>query len=97
MKEEITPELIEKIVKKVLKDERDEFWVPQPQHYLDHEMIRGCREASPEWRKNHEFISAVRTGASYGQRAGIILIVTSSLSFLGWAMWQAVKIAVFKE
>lgn len=90
----MTSDEIKKIFKEVFEEERDEFWVPQPQHYLDHEMLKDCREAREEWRKNHEFISAIRSGASWGQKMGITLIVTSTLSFLGWAIWQGIKMLI---
>jgi hypothetical protein len=39
----MTPEDVRQAVRDVLKEERNEFWVCQPQHYTDHEWIREIR------------------------------------------------------
>lgn len=84
-------EAVKMAVAEVLKAERDEFWVAQPQHYLDHQMIAQCKARQEEWRLNHEFISSVRSGAAVGRKAGIVLAVTAGLSFIGGAVWLMIK------
>ena len=92
----MTRDEVKAVIKEVFQEERDEFWVPQPQHYLDHEMLKICREGREEWRKNHEFISQVRSGAAWGQKIGIGVIVTAALSFVLGAIWLAIKQAIMK-
>ncbi len=85
----MTHEDVVSAVRDALAKERDEFWIPQPQHYLDHQMLMKCRESSEEWKKNHEWVEAVRKNTSYGRKVGLGFIVTSLLSFLFWAVANA--------
>jgi len=89
-----TKEEIKAAIKEALQEERDEFWVPQPQHYMDHQMLANCRQGQDEWRKNHEFVSAVRTGMSWGKKASIVTIAIATITFIGGAIWMAIKAAL---
>ena len=82
---------VQEAVQTAMKAERDEFWIPQPQHYTDHQMLAQCKARQEEWRLNHEFISSVRSGAAVGRTAGIVLVVTAALSFAGGAVWLMIK------
>lgn len=86
-------ELVKKAVREVLQEERDEFWIPQPQHYLDHQFMANCQKQREEWIKNHEFVSGVRSGAEWGRKIGITVGVTAFLTFMGGAAWLAIKAA----
>ena len=89
-----TKEEIKAAIKEALQEERDEFWGPQPQHYMDHQMLANCRPGQDEWRKNHELVSAVRTGMSWGKKATIGTIAVSTLIFVAGAIWMAIKAAL---
>jgi|GEM_PF-5292599 len=78
-------------VRTALAEERDEFWVPQPQHYLDHQMMELCRERQGECIKNQEWVAAMREGSKWSKRVGLGFIVTSILGFLLWAITTALK------
>jgi len=87
----MTKEDVVEAVRAAIAEDRKEFWVPGEQHYLDHEMLKSCREAKSEWIENHRFISNVRHGISIGEKAGITVIVVSLLSFVGGAIWLSIK------
>lgn len=90
-------ELIKKAVRDVIREERDEFWIPQPQHYMDHQFMSICQKQREEWVKNHEFISSVRSGAEWGKKIGITVGVTTFLTFMVGAAWLAIKVAILGE
>jgi hypothetical protein len=92
--EERISELVSEAVKEALKADRDEFWISQPQHFLDHQMLAQCRQGQEEWRKNHEFISSVRQGMGWGKKAGVVATVLAALTFIGGAIWMAIKAAI---
>jgi len=92
--ETLSAKQIKAIFKEVVAEERNEFWIPQPEHYLDHVFLKNCRDGSETYRKNHEFISAIRSGKSWGEKIGVGVIVSSTLTFFGWAIWQAIKEAI---
>lgn len=39
----MTSEEVKQAVRDVLHEERDEFWIPQPEHYTDHCWIQEIR------------------------------------------------------
>ena len=90
-------ELIKKAVRDVIREERDEFWISQPQHYMDHQFMATCQKQKEEWVKNHEFVSGVRSGAEWGKKIGITVGVTAFLTFLAGAVWLAIKVAVMGD
>ncbi|MFA6335945.1 MAG: hypothetical protein WCX48_10445 [Bacteroidales bacterium] len=94
MNEERIAEIVAEAVKAAMKEDRDEFWISQPQHYMDHQLLPQCRKEQDDHRKNHEFITSVRTGMTWGKKAGWVTITVSTLGFLGTAIWMAIKAAL---
>ncbi len=86
--------LLKEAMKEVLAEERGEFWIPQPQHYKDHEMLEECRVARESWRRNHDFISSIRESAETGKRVGIMVFVSALITFIIGALVMAIKAAV---
>jgi hypothetical protein len=77
-------------VKEALQAERDEFWIPQPKHYLDHQLLTICQAQRDEWIKNHEFITTMRTSACLGKKVSITVLVTALIGFAIKALWVAI-------
>lgn len=78
-------------VRAALAEERDEFWVPQPQHYLDHQMMEVCRARRDICIKNQEWVASMREGSKWTKRIGLGFIVTSVLGFILWAITTALE------
>lgn len=74
-----------------LMEEKRSFWVPPEQHFLDHDMLGRCREQQAQWRKNHEFVAAVREGAGTVRKVAIGTCVSSLVAFFLAAVWLLFK------
>jgi len=59
-----------------------EFYVPNPQHFMDHEQLKECRERQDLWRQNHEWVAAMRTGEATAKKTGIKIIVGAFVTFV---------------
>ena len=60
---ELLPELV-KAVTAAVDAQREEFWVPAPEHYLDHEMMKACRAENDRRRRNADFVEKVKARES---------------------------------
>lgn len=81
--------VIKQIMKEVFEEERESFWVPAEEHYRDHEMLKSCREHGDEMRKNHEFVSGVRSTTKTVKRASIFSVIgTLIAAFFAWIVWS---------
>jgi len=89
-------ELIREAVRDAVVEERKALWVEPEQHFLDHEMLRQCRENSDEWRRNHEFVASLRQGADVMKRTGWRMAATSVVTFLAAGAWLLFKELVRK-
>jgi len=84
-------EAISVAVKDAFQQDRDEFWVKQPQHFIDHKMLQECQASRDEWRENHKFISGVRESIRTGKRTGWVTAISAVLMFLFGAIVFSVK------
>jgi hypothetical protein len=94
MTEERIAEIVAEAVKAAMKEDRNELWISQPQHFMDHQMLAQCRQGQDEWRRNHEFISSVRQGMGWGKKAGVVAVATATVIFIAGAIWMAIKAAL---
>ncbi len=83
--------VVREAVAEAVQAERQQLWVDPEQHFLDHEMLRRCRENSEEWRRNHEFVAGLREGAEIMRKTGWRVAATSALTFLAVSVWLAIK------
>ena len=79
------------IIKEVLDEERKSYWVEPEQHYRDHQQIQSCKECMPEIRKNHTFVSAVRSSANVAEKVSVRIIVSSIVIFIIGALYATVR------
>ncbi len=84
-------EIIKDAVLEAVAEERKAMWIDPEQHFLDHEMLRQCRERSNEWRLNHEFVSTMRAGADVARKTTWRIVTTGILTFLAASAWLFIK------
>jgi len=96
MDEQALSNMIKEAVRDAIAEERRNLWVEPEQHFLDHDMLRQCRENSDEWRRNHEFIASMREGASIMKKTSWRLAGGAVITFLAASAWLAFKQAIEK-
>jgi len=96
MDEQRLCEMVRDAVREAVAEERKALWVEPEQHFLDHEMLRHCRENSDEWRRNHEFVASLRQGADVMKRTGWRMAATSAITFLAAGAWMLFRELVRK-
>lgn len=92
----ITEHQIEEAVERALEKQREKYWMSQPQHFLDHEIFKVCRENQSEWRKNHEFVSAIRESIGSGQKLSWKITVGAVFLFITSAIGGAILLWISK-
>lgn len=85
------PDEFKMILKEVMEEERKSFWIEPERHYQDHQQVMACHKNMEEIRKNHDFISSVRSGAKIAQKAGITVAITSFIVFVVGAVYVQIK------
>ncbi len=85
------PEEFKAIIKEAMEEERKSFWVGPEPHYQDHQFIAVCRENMEEMRKNHDFVSSVRSGASVAKKTSIKTAITVWVVFIIGVVWVQIK------
>lgn len=96
LNEQQLEELLEKAVDKAFKKDRDEFWISQPQHFLDHQVFGKCREKHEEWQRNHEFVSSIRGSLGEGRKISWRITVGALFIFAAAAIGSAIVNLVIK-
>jgi hypothetical protein len=96
VKDEELKIIITEAIAAALKADREEFWISQPQHYMDHQMIQQCNKERDEWRKNHEFVSAIRESIGSGQKLSWKITVGAVFLFVTSAIGGAILLWISK-
>ena len=84
---EITEEqraLIQTVVSEVYKQHKETFWVDPEQHFLDHQLIRGCAMHQDEMKKNHDFVSDLRRGTGLVRKVTIMTAIGTAIPAMIW-------------
>jgi len=92
MAEPLTAAEIKELMHEVMEEQRRNFWVEPEQHFLDHDMLKSCRQDRETWRKNHDFITGVREASGTAKKAGIGFIITAIGGLFIWmvrVVWVA--------
>lgn len=103
---ELLATVVDSTVKNRLKAEREKFWLPAEEHYLDHQKIRECRDnkVMTERAGNHRYIKKLRrreklitTTALRGTVAVMVAIVANWLcKMVGIDVGLSKFITIFK-
>ncbi len=96
MSREEIEDIVSACVRQVFEEERASFFIEPEKHYQHHQMMEACAVGRETWRKNHEFVESVRSGAEIAKKAGVTAAVIAFLSFMIGAFWLAVKHEVMK-
>lgn len=91
MKDDELKVVITEAIAAALKADREEFWISQPQHYMDHQMMQQCQRERDEWRKNHDFIFAIRESVETGKKLGFKITITALITFILGAIVVVLK------
>ena len=83
--------IIKDVLKEVLDEERKSYWVDPEQHYRDHQQLQTCNTCMPEIRKNHAFVSAIRSSADVAEKVSVRIIVSSIVIFIIGALYATVR------
>ena len=73
----ITKEEMRDVLKEVLEEQRQQFWVPADEHYLHHKQIEHCIDSKGQWEANHDFVSDIRGSVKVAKKAGVITAVAT--------------------
>ena len=81
--------IIKECIDEVWTKHKEEFWVDPEQHYLDHQLLRGCAANQQEMKANHEFVTELRRGTGLVKKLTLVTSVTTAISgFIYWVFYH---------
>jgi len=79
---ELTIDDVEKAVQKVIKAEREAFWIPAEKHWAHHNQMDKCITGMPEWEANHEVMTDLRGMGKTVRKTSLIVAVSTAVAWI---------------